>query len=93
MGAEDKLGLVEIRMEVKDIKPRGEQHKIKVGEKTSELECEIVRETEKALLIKHNDINHWFPFSTIHSITRKQGCMRHGTIVCDTWILVKKGLE
>ena len=54
------------------------------------LECEYLTETEEALKVSVHGEVHWFPLSTVDSITkRKDGTC---TVVIAAWIAKKKGL-
>jgi hypothetical protein len=51
----------------------------------------IEHETDKALLFNIDGTNHWFPLSTINTITRSQ-TIGEDTIEVDERIAKKKGL-
>lgn len=49
---------------------------------------EITWETEKALLVKKNRLEYWFPLSTVHAIHRT----KEPSIVVDYWKAKELGL-
>ena len=51
------------------------------------LSCDIIHETDAAVLIEVSGERHWLPSSTIHAIHRDEGA-----IVVDVWILEKRNL-
>lgn len=75
----------------------GQIKRIVGGKEVVEIKCEIVHETDKAILIgdylgidKHRV---WIPLSFISEIHRTAGTEGYDTVVMSTWIAKQKGLE
>jgi predicted metallo-beta-lactamase superfamily hydrolase len=60
----------------------------------SKIECFIseTAKTAKAIMITHNDVDHWLPLSCIHMITHQPSETEPGFVTIDSWVLKKKGL-
>jgi hypothetical protein len=60
------------------------------------VECDVIRETDKALLIRQGSIEEWIPRSLCHHISKRPVAARTdvpAVITMDQWIADDRGLD
>jgi hypothetical protein len=67
-------------------------HHSQTGDRFTIENCTIERETERAILVSHDDTAYWIPLSQVHEIhrTKQKGA---DSIVMSGWIADQKGLR
>lgn len=61
-----------------------------------QVECWILRETEKAILIRQSALEEWIPRSLCHHISKRPGKNHaeiEAVVTMDEWIADDRGLE
>jgi len=59
------------------------------------VECQIIRETERAILLRQGAIEEWIPRSVCHHISKRPsaGDQENAVITMDAWLADDRGLD